>query len=199
MIGCGAATTGRLPRAPAPRAAASVQDLYEAGRYREVVEAVARSGGAVSPQDSWLAAQSYLRLERPEEAQRQFQRLQTEIFDAAWQAVGRLGLLQLNESADEFERAQVEASAYPAHPFVQYQLGLVLAQRGAFEEAARALDRCIESEPRFAYAYYSAGLMYQRLDRADLATTRLESFVRLAPNAPERPAVESVLRTMRGR
>ena len=38
-----------------------------------------------------------------------------------------------------------------------------------------------------------------RIKRADLTAEHLERFVKLAPMAPERPAVESLMRTLRGR
>jgi regulator of sirC expression with transglutaminase-like and TPR domain len=65
--------------------------------------------------------------------------------------------------------------------------------------AAQAFERCVEADPRFAYAYYYAGLAYDRLNRADLMINRLEMFQRLAPEAPERPEVESILQTVRRR
>ena len=55
------------------------------------------------------------------------------------------------------------------------------------------------ADPRFAYGYYNAGLTYDRINRPDLAIARLEMFVRLAPGAPERPEVTSILQTVRGR
>ena len=41
--------------------------------------------------------------------------------------------------------------------------------------------------------------MYDRLNRSDLMIARLEMFERLAPEAPERPEVTSILQTVRGR
>ena len=199
VSGCGAGSTVRVPRATVPRAITSVRSLYEAGRYQEVVQAVANSSGAVSPEDRWLAARSYLRLRQVDDARALLSEIEDANPDPAWQTVARLALAQLGENAEDFARARAETEGYPAHPFVQYQLGLALADRREFAEAARAFDRAIAADPSFAYAYYDAGLTYERLDRADVATTRFESFVRLAPEAPERPAVESVLRTMRGR
>jgi tetratricopeptide (TPR) repeat protein len=71
--------------------------------------------------------------------------------------------------------------------------------RREFAAAAAAFDQCISVNPADAYTYYRAGLAYYEINRADLMVTRFESFVRLAPDAPERPEVESILRTARGR
>ena len=65
--------------------------------------------------------------------------------------------------------------------------------------AADAFDRVTQADPRFAYGYYNGGLAYDRLNRTDLAIPRLEMFVRLAPDAPERPEVTSILQTVRAR
>jgi Flp pilus assembly protein TadD len=73
------------------------------------------------------------------------------------------------------------------------------AIRGDFNAAVQAFERAIEARPRFAYAYYQAGLAYDRIGRADLLAARFETFLRLAPEAPERAAVEGILRTIRGR
>jgi Tfp pilus assembly protein PilF len=75
--------------------------------------------------------------------------------------------------------------------------GVEQLARREYAEAARSLDRCIEMDPTRAYAYYHAGLAYQEIKRVDLMIARLETFVRLAPEAPERPAVEAMLRQVR--
>jgi lipoprotein NlpI len=68
--------------------------------------------------------------------------------------------------------------------------------RNDFASAARIFDVCIATGPTFAYAYYQSALAYQHLDRPDIMANRFDRFVRLAPKAPERAEVESVLRTI---
>ena len=53
--------------------------------------------------------------------------------------------------------------------------------------------------PRFAYAHYYAGLSHYRVGRTDKMAAAFEHFLTLAPKAPERPQVESIMRTLRGR
>lgn len=77
--------------------------------------------------------------------------------------------------------------------------GVAAFDRRDFAAAAAAFDQCIKANPADAYTYYRAGLAYYEINRADLMVTRFESFVRLAPDAPERPEVESILRTARAR
>jgi len=57
----------------------------------------------------------------------------------------------------------------------------------------------VQLDPTFAAAYYYAGLASSRVKRIDLMANNFGLFIKLAPNAPERPEVESILRTVRGR
>jgi hypothetical protein len=50
-----------------------------------------------------------------------------------------------------------------------------------------------------AYAHYNAGMNFYKASRVDRMAVYFENFLKLAPNAPERPAVESIMRTVRGR
>jgi hypothetical protein len=42
-------------------------------------------------------------------------------------------------------------------------------------------------------------MMHYRANRHDLMAIRFEQFLKLAPEAPERPEVQSIMRTLRGR
>jgi len=50
-----------------------------------------------------------------------------------------------------------------------------------------------------AYAHYEAGMAYYKAKRVDRMAVYFENFLKLAPNAPEKPAVQSIMRTVRGR
>jgi len=180
-----------------PVTATSPQDLYEAGRYREVVDTV-NAGGATAV-GLWFAGQSYSRLGDPAQAGQTFARLPAAGGTTAWQVVSDLSIALLGGDEAALDRAVQAASAFPADPLVQFELGLAYARRNDFAQAAQAFDRCSSAEPRFAYAYYRAGLAYDRLNRTDLAIARLETFARLAPQAPEQPEVAAILRTAAGR
>ena len=64
--------------------------------------------------------------------------------------------------------------------------------------ANREFGRSVEIKPDFAYGHYYAGLAYQKLRQTAKMSQHLETFLRLAPEAPERAAVAAVLRTLRG-
>jgi tetratricopeptide (TPR) repeat protein len=190
------AVPGPAPVVTPAGASGSVQGLYESGRYHEVLSVAAGDGSA---QAIWFAAQSSLRLGQRDEAARQFAQLAQVGGTPAWQVVSDLALGMLDDDPGAIDRAREAAAALPNDPFVQYQLGLAHARRNDMAAAAQAFDRSSQADPRFAYAYYSSGLTWDRLNRADLAIARLEMFERLAPDAPERPEVASILQTVRGR
>lgn len=95
--------------------------------------------------------------------------------------------------------ASAAGDTTPADAQAAYELGLARAAAGDYAPAARAFDAATDANPRLAYAYYHAGLAYGRINRPDLTAIRFDMFLRLAPDAPERPQLESILRTMRGR
>jgi tetratricopeptide (TPR) repeat protein len=187
------------PDVSTPVADNSVQGLFESGRYAEVIDRVSTAAPAADVEALWLAAHSYASLGQREQAERGFMELSMSTSDPAWQATSQLALAVIGGSAESIDAARQAARAFPTMWFVQYELGLADASRGDFNAAAQAFERVIESRPRFAYAYYQAGRAYNRIDRADLMAARFETFLRLAPEAPERTAVEGILRTIRGR
>jgi tetratricopeptide (TPR) repeat protein len=172
--------------------------LYEAGRYQDVVSRVsAMPPDAASPRELWFAGQSYVSLGQQAEAQATFERLQTS-GDDAWRATARLAAATVSGDGAAIDAARGAAAAHPGHPFAQYQLGVALMRQGALADAAAALDRSAAADPTLAYAYYYAGLAYQKLNRPDVMANRFDTFLRLAPNAPQRPEVQAIMTTLRG-
>jgi tetratricopeptide (TPR) repeat protein len=188
-------------RVPTPAAAptVSVEVLYESGQDDDVVNRVNAAGAAAAPADAWFAAQSELRLGRRAEAVDRLSRLSDTASDAGVQAAARLELARLNNDAAAIDAARAAAAGFGDNVFAQYEVGVSYLAQNDYMAAARAFDHCIDLAPTFAYAYYQAALAYDRLNRMDLMANRFDRFVRLAPNAPERPQVDSVLRTVGGR
>jgi tetratricopeptide (TPR) repeat protein len=183
---------------PAAQEETSVRKLYETGRFEEVAAAGANEG---SPQDErYLAAQSLLRLERTDEARAQFTAMMSEDEGDPWRAIGESGLAMIardHEAAAAAARRATELA--PDLFYAHYQLGRAEAERGQHAVAAEAFERACVIDPSFAYAHYHAGMSYNRLRRPDRMAEHFRIFVRLAPEAPERQAVETILRGMRGR
>ena len=76
---------------------------------------------------------------------------------------------------------------------------LVLDARGENQAAAEAFVKATEADPRMAYAHYHAGMNFYKAKRIAQMAVYFEYFLKLAPDAPERPAVESIMRTIRGK
>ena len=170
--------------------------MYESGEDREIVNRVKNSvPNDATAVDRWFAAQSQLRLGLRTDAINDLTTL-SQTGDPAVQVAAQLAIGRLTNDEATLAQARAAAGAYPESLFVQYELGLSYAVRSDFASAARIFDVCIATAPTFAYAYYQAALAYQHLDRPDIMANRFDRFVRLAPNAPERPEVESVLRTI---
>lgn len=198
VVGCGGArrppaTSPNIPAGVSPSQTQTTQRLYESGRYREVLSSVDTN----DPEAVWFAAHSHLRLAQRDDAVRQFTALATVGADPAWQVVSSLALAILANDATALDAAEAAAPRFPGNPFVQFELGRAYASRADPAAAARAFDRCADADPMFAYAYYYAALAYDRVNRPDLMALRMDTFLKLAPQAPERPEVESILRTIR--
>ncbi|MEQ1760187.1 MAG: hypothetical protein ABL986_17865 [Vicinamibacterales bacterium] len=181
----------------APASSAPVQVLFESGRDAEVVSRT--SSPSVPSDDVWFGAQSLLRVGQRAEAIEQFRRLRDTAQSDGFRRAADVALARLNDQPDALSIAQEAAAASPNDPFVQFEAGIVFSFRGDHAQAARAFDAAVNASPMLAYAYYHSGLAYGQIERPDMTITRLEVFVRLAPLAPERPQVESILRSARGR
>ena len=80
-----------------------------------------------------------------------------------------------------------------------YQLGLVESAQDKQAPAAEAFAKAAALDPQMAYAHYEAGMAYYKIKRVDRMAVYFENFLKLAPNAPEAPAVKSIMKTVRGR
>jgi tetratricopeptide (TPR) repeat protein len=190
ILGAPAALVGQAP---------SPQNLYEAGSYEQAVSAIASQGEQAPSSSSYLAAQSFLRLNRQNEARGLFAKLITG-GDPAWSLVGESATALLDgNSGLAIEKATQAVKIAPDQFHPNYQLGLAYSAADQSEPAAAALEKAASIDPSFAYAHYYAGLAYSKLRQLDRMGTHLEYFLKLAPKAPERPAVESLMRSLRGR
>ena len=167
--------------------------------------AVPRSGGvdAVGPGKArlqFLAAQSYEKLKDDDAARRSYERLTSIGGDTPWASIGRSGVQVINKQFDEAMASADQAVGQDGSlPEAHFQRGIVLMNRRDYGGAMDAFNKATELDPAFAAAHYNAGLASYRAKRVDLMANHFETFIRLAPNAPERPEVESILRTVRGR
>ena len=176
--------------------------LYDAGKYREAIDAVssASSEGQTEARLLYLVAQSREKLNDAEGARRIYEQLANRGDGDPWRFVGRSALsLRERDFANALAAANDAVMRGPRVAEAHYQLGLVHSFREDFAKAAAAFERATELDPTFGYAHFYAGLSYYKAKRIDLMASHFEAFLKLAPEAPERPEVESIMRTVRGR
>jgi lipoprotein NlpI len=65
-----------------------------------------------------------------------------------------------------------------------------------FAEAAASFQKATELDPNWANAHFNAGLAFSKARRPDLTAEHFQAFLKLAPQAPERGEVQSILRTL---
>ena len=188
-----AAAVTALPRPVASQD--EIQKLFESGKYQEVVE---RTSGESAPEARYLKALAHRKLDQNDQAKDAFRQL-AQAGDA-WQAVGESGVALIDGNVDDAlnaARTAVERNAELAQ--AQFQLGQALDAKGENAQAAEAFAKAAERAPQLAYAHYQAGMSFYKAKRVDKMAVYFENFLKLAPNAPEAPAVQSIMRTVRGR
>ena len=186
-----------LPSAASAQDGATVRRMFEAGQYQQVIESADEEA---SPEALYAAAQSHQKLGATDQARETYAQLAARPEGDAWHFMGLSGQQLLDGQTDAaLESAQQAAEIAGDLPDAQYQIGLVLAKRQDWGGAAEAFDRAAELNPGHAYAHYYGGLMHYRASRPDRMAIHFEQFLKLAPEAPERPEVLQIMRTVRGR
>jgi tetratricopeptide (TPR) repeat protein len=184
------------------QAPSDVRRLYDAGKYNDVVSTVEQAHAGADANGlklQYLAAQSREKLNDTGGARAIYQRL-AGAGDPAWAAIGRAAIALGDKRMDEaLSAANGAVAAGPSLAEAHFERGLVLMNRREYEEAAGAFDRAIQIDPAFAAAQYNGGLAEYRIKRVDRMAAHFEAFLKLAPNAPERPEVESIMKTVRGK
>jgi tetratricopeptide (TPR) repeat protein len=177
--------------------ASSPQSLFEAGKFQEAAQAASGDG---SEPGRWLRAHALVRANQAGQAREVLGSLASGDENSPWRLVAESTMAQIDGNLDAAQSlAERAVSAAPDMFEAQYQLGLVRSARGDFEAAADALQRAADLNGGFAYAHYYAGLAYSKAKRMDRAGAHFDAFVRQAPAAPETPAVQAILRTLKGR
>ena len=176
---------------------ASPQKLFESGKYQEAVDTVKKRSDA-SPEDVYLRALAHRKLNQNDDAKEAFRALAGR--DGAWKEIGNSGTAMIEGNMDNAAaaaRKAVDADGNSSE--ARFQLGLVESARNNQQQAADAFARAAELNPQMAYAHYEAGMAFYKAKKVDRMAVYFENFLKLAPNAPERPAVQSIMKTIRGR
>ena len=195
------------------------QQLFEAGQYDQATQAIAnaRAQGGGGLAEAFLAGHVFIRQNQNDRAKEEFAKLAASE-DQIWKLVGESSIAAVDNDFDRAidlgnqavnaanERAaQAAATGAAPDPASQtrdfhafYQLGLAKSRRDDWQGAFDAFDRAVALNPGFAYAHYYTGIAASRIQRLDRVGASLEQFLQMAPNAPERSAVMSVLQALRG-
>jgi outer membrane protein assembly factor BamD (BamD/ComL family) len=174
-----------------------IQRLFDAGRYQQVVEATTPQS---PPEVLYTTAQSQQKPGANEQALQVYGRLAERPESDPWHFIGLSGrqLVEGNlEAAVASARQGVAAGGDLPH--AHFQLGLALLRLQQWPEAATAFEAASSRQPTNAYARYYAGMANYRANRVDRMATHFEQFLKLAPEAPERPEVQSIMKTLQRR
>ena len=196
----------------APPSAEQVQGWFQAGQDEMVVQAAQEHP---DPRVVYLAGLAYARLEQQDSARQRFESLSVRDDTDPWAHIGR-SAVRLNtpatneegvvtpeaEMAAWGEAEQAARQAIELNPMLgvaHYQLGLVHGRQNNYAAAAAAFDAAVAADPGFAYAHYYGGLSHYQNQQTVQMAIAFENFLKVAPEAPERGQVESIMRTLRGR
>ena len=170
-----------------------VQRLFQSGDYEQAVEAARES----DPASTYLAAQALLKLDRTDQAVSEFTRLRASD-QPVWRMIAESGeALAVNDTGRAIELGRRATDTDGDNPFAFYQLGLSASKAGDWGTAASAFSKTVGLKPDFAYAHYYAALASQRQRQLSKAAQHFEAFLRLAPEAPERQAVQAIMRSLK--
>lgn len=170
-----------------------VQRLFQSGSYEQAAEAA--EGG--DPASTYLAAQSLLKLNRMDGVASAFAKLRGSD-QPAWRLLGESGdALAANDAGRAIALARQATEADGNNPFAFYQLGISASKAGDWGTATPAFNKSIELKPDLAYAHYYGALAAQRQRQLPKAAEHFDAFLRLAPDAPERQAVQAIMRTLK--
>jgi tetratricopeptide (TPR) repeat protein len=178
---------------------ASPQKLFEAGKVQEAIDNVKSRNDA--PRDQvYLRALAHRKLNQNDDAKQAFGSLASADEGSHWRQIGNSGNALIDGNLDAaFAAATKAVEMDGGSAQARFQLGLVEAARNNHQQAAEAFAKATELDPQMAYAHYEAGMAFYKAQRVDRMAVYFEHFLKLAPNAPETPAVQSIMRTVRGR
>lgn len=150
----------------------------------------------VDPAVAYTAAQTAIRGDQPDQAREELARVQANP-DGTWQTIGRSASLLVDGDIDGARAAAQQAvDANGESPWTHYHLGFVAYRQNDWAVAASESERATQLNGDLAYAHYFAGLAFQKQRQSAKAAEHLQAFLRLAPDAPERAAVTTIIRTL---
>lgn len=175
--------------------------LFDAGQYGELIQAVSASENALEdPRVRYLVARTRQKQGNNDEARQAYAALAGRDENDPWRYIGQSAEQLLSGNSEPALEAAAKAAKLGADvPEAHFQLGLAASHAGDFSRAASAFAKAGTLDPSDAYAQYYAGISQYKAKRVDQMAIHFERFLKLAPKAPERGEVESIMKTVRGR
>jgi tetratricopeptide (TPR) repeat protein len=182
--------------------AADVQrgkQLYEEKNYRDAERELQQVASA-EPDNA--EAQKYLGLARIQlgkvsDAEAPLKKAN----ELAGDAGTKLGLARIAIEQKDLDGAEAlinqAAESDADNADIPFNRGLIKASRKQYAESVKDLESAIQKNPDNAYAHYYAGLSYNALKRPDKMIEHFQKFIKLAPDAPEKARVQSILKSVR--
>jgi tetratricopeptide (TPR) repeat protein len=183
-----------LPSAASAQALNEVRAKFDAGQYQQAIDVAAASQ---DPRLMFLVGQSQQKLRHPDQAKASYEKLAARPDGDPWDAIGKSAVALLSSNAagaaqDADQAVARGGSIAEAH----FQRGLAMSAQQNFAEAAASFQKATELDPNWANAHFNAGLAFSKARRPDLTAEHFQAFLKLAPQAPERGEVQSILRTL---
>ena len=179
-----------------------LRKLYDAGQYQQAIATAssAQVSGDEQPRVTFLIAQSHQKLRHQDEARQFYGQLSLVGDDDPWRHIGRSAVALLaSDATGAVDAANQAVSRSASLPEAHFQRGLALSVRQDMANAAAAFEKATELEPSWAEAHYYAGLAYSKVKRFDKTASHFDTFLKLAPQSPSRPEVQSIMRTLSGK
>ncbi|MFN7935815.1 MAG: tetratricopeptide repeat protein [Bryobacteraceae bacterium] len=174
--------------------------LYEAGKFQDAESALS---AAVEADPASARAVEYLGRTRLE--LRKYTAALTDLTKADELSPDndavKIGLARVYLEQKQLDKAEREANRAAelndSNPDVPLYRGAIAVAKRDYRNAAKLLEQAAQKKPDSAYAHYYAGLAYNGLKQPDKMVEHFRTFLKLAPDAPEAPKVESLLRATR--
>jgi len=109
----------------------------------------------------------------------------------------KIGLAQLYIEQKDYSKAETALDEAGDVAEARYYRGVLNVHRKRYEPAVKDLENEVARNPENAYAHYYLGLAYSNTRRPDRMVRHFDTFLKLAPDAPEAKKVQSFLRSAR--
>jgi tetratricopeptide (TPR) repeat protein len=106
-------------------------------------------------------------------------------------------LAKQKKYADAEGPAKAAVAELPTHEVAVAALGDSLVGQKKYDEAVERMDAAIKAKGDMAYAYYWRGHAHYNKKQPDRMVADFETFLRLAPKAPEATSVKQLLAGLR--